>query len=378
MQQRTAWPFDWKGKVTMSQSLRGNRTRLGRKAVVEIQFNWIFILIAGALILFLFSSIILKQKTTADSTAQTTLLKDVTSIAIGSESTTGITKELALSKASITFGCNTLRIGQKSQPLSQMVIFSPSTVQTPLIVHTREWSLPFRATNVVYLSSPRIRYILIGDNTLARQVNKSMPEKFLIDVYKDYAAFSLAQLQEDDQLRIIVFGSALEVQVKNAPSLTSIPPRQLSLLGIPDSGTPNYGTMSFYQKTQTGWTTPITKEYLKEELLIGAIFTDNSEQFQCIKDNMLKKLRLVADIHDKRRFMLAKDTEGISHPLHRCNEAYLNGADADANFQTLKASSSVSQLFDAAYAPSNVLPPLRPGLSTINKNLERLSCPLLY
>ncbi len=347
-----------------------------KKAIVEVQFNWIFILIAGALILFLFSSIILKQKSTADSTTQTTLLKDITSIAVGSESTTGVTNELELSKASISFGCNTIRIGQKSQPLQQMVIFSSSIVQTPLIIHTREWSLPFRVTNVVYLSSSKIRYVLIGDNTLARQINKSMPDKFLFDFYPSYADFSAAPLQEDSQLRIVVFeggGTTFTPSTTIHPELSSLQPKQVSLLLVRSASNQNTGTVDFYLKTQSGWTSPATANYLKEEMLIGAIFTDTYDQYQCIQSNILKKLRIVADIHDKRRHELFTNTI-TPHSLDRCNADYKDfavGGQSAIDFNTLKNSNDFGQLLDAAQHPVT-------GLATINKNLERSSCPLLY
>ncbi len=347
-----------------------------KKGVIEVQFNWIFILISGALILFLFTSIILKQKTTADSTAQTTLLKDITSIAVGSEATTGVTKEIALSKATITFGCNSIRIGQRSQPLQQMVIFSPTVVQTPLIVHTREWSVPFRATNVVYLSSPKVRYVLIGNNALAQQINKSMPEKFLKDVYRDYNAFHTVSLQDDDHLRI-VFLDQSEFNTDNNnqlfSKLSSKSSSEVSILVV--SGNQNVGEAKFYTKTQTSFQLLGTTEYLKEEMLIGAIFTNSIDQYSCIQANMLKKLRTVADIHDKRRVQLALEMNDPFHLLNRCHADFSHSNTA-TDFSIIKSTSNFNNLYAAAYGP--LIAGTSNGLSNINKQLERLSCPLLY
>jgi hypothetical protein len=341
-----------------------------KRAVVEVQFNWIFILIAGALILFLFASIILKQKTTADSAAETILLKDIASITVGSEATTGVTSELELSKATLSFGCNTIRVGQKSQPLQQMVLFSPTTVNTPLIIHTTEWSLPFRATNVVYLSSPQIRYVLIGNNDLAKQINKSMPEKFTVDFYQDYAAFSAKPIQEDDHIRIIFFDQTEFTNNKNSifNKLSSKSTKETSILVI--DGDQTIGTASFYAKTQTDIQLQRSMEYLKEEMLMGAIFTDSYEQYQCVANNLLAKLSRVADIHDKRRQALFGETSPATHPLNsRCNLLYTGQTSTD--LQRLKTSTDYNELFDAAYNPTT-------GLTTINKNLEKNSCPLLY
>ncbi len=342
-----------------------------KNAVIEVQFNWIFILIAGALILFLFSSIILKQKTTADSTAQTTLLKDITSIAIGSESSTGVTKPIPLSKATISFDCNTIRVGTRTQPLQQMVVFSPTSVQTPLMVHTREWSLPFRATNVVYLSSPKIRYVLIGDTDLARLINKSMPEKFLVNHYRTYTDFSNAPLQKDEAIRVVFFdkpGNPSEFNLVTFPQdLSSFPHKAISVLIVKDTSNENIGDLTFYQKTQTGWQSPVSANYLKKEMLIGAIFTDSAEQYKCIQANMLRKLRMVATIHDNRRRQFFIDTTPPTNPYNKCNSRY--NSPSATHFNDLKTKTSFQELFDAA-GPN--------GLSLENKELEKNSCPLLY
>jgi hypothetical protein len=357
----------------------GITMKRSKRAVVEVQFNWIFILIAGALILFLFASIILKQKNTTDSAAQTELLKTVTSLAIGSESSTGVTSVVDLGDATLTFGCNTLRIGQKSQPIQQMVMFSPSSVRTPLILSTREWSLPFRVTNVIYLSSPRIRYVLIGNNDLARQINQSMPDKFLVDYYPSFlgtGGFSSSQMQKDDRLRIVVFEGNGVIFDQSQPSttihpqLSTIPQQAISLLYVRESTTSlNHGDIEFFQKTQNGWSGPTSVTYLKQEMLMGAIFTDKAEQYQCIQSNMLKKLSTVAQIQETRKNIL--DTQTTNHQtLSRChtNDYY---ADSSPHFMILISSTDFSSLYNSAHDSTS-------SLTTINKNLERASCPLLY
>ncbi|PIZ49746.1 hypothetical protein COY28_06090 [Candidatus Woesearchaeota archaeon CG_4_10_14_0_2_um_filter_57_5] len=50
----------------MGRKKRCIRLRLGRRAVIEVQFNWIFILIVGGLLMGFFFSIINKQKQAAD------------------------------------------------------------------------------------------------------------------------------------------------------------------------------------------------------------------------------------------------------------------------------------------------------------------------
>ena len=54
-----------------------------RKSQISIQFHWIFILIAGALILTFFVSIIMKQKSVSEQKIATTLITDLDEIISG-------------------------------------------------------------------------------------------------------------------------------------------------------------------------------------------------------------------------------------------------------------------------------------------------------
>ena len=224
-----------------------------------------------------------------------------------------------------------------------------------------------------------------------------MPEKFLVDYYKSYAGangYGAAAIQKDDYIRIVVFedtptglnfNGAGGISASLLAKLSSKSTKEVSVLVVKEPSSQNKGTIQFFSKASTGWVikpdppNPGTFEYLKEEMLLGAIFTDSNEQYQCIRGNMLNKLKLVADIHDKRRDLLGIKTFPPNPPaqqhLDSCNPIYGNTLPpypTQTNFNTLKSASpsNFNDLSDAAYGPT--------GLSVINKNLEKLSCPLLY
>jgi len=54
-----------------------------KKGVIEVQFNWIFILIIGAIILFFFFSIVKTQKTVSEKKISTTVRRDIRAILTG-------------------------------------------------------------------------------------------------------------------------------------------------------------------------------------------------------------------------------------------------------------------------------------------------------
>ncbi len=356
-----------RAKVTMFSSRIGNRRLLGKKAVVEVQFNWIFILIAGAAILTLFATIVIKQKNISEVSSHATLLKTLSTIAIGSEASFGVTNILELPQATIEFECNLLRIGSQSQQFQQMMLFAPSVVRTsPLIVQTREWSIPYRVTNVVYISSPKIRYILVGNSPLARAVNKSMHSSLRVELHSILPQD--LRPEQDDHTRFIFFDTLPTFP----PSFATIENNKMSALGV--NGDLSGGTAAFYRKIESRWDLAKTYPYLRQEMLLGAIYSDeksrpasNSEDlfYKCIADNMLKKVALVTEIYQRRSEELSS-----SAGLLRCQQTYTQ---ALSQFSLIRAAAIVlneGTVQQANHAISE--------LENLNSQLQRQSCPLIY
>ena len=60
-----------------------------KKGVIEIQFNWIFVLIAGFIIITLFTTIIVKQRDVSEKSTNVMVLKNLDAILSGSEASAG-------------------------------------------------------------------------------------------------------------------------------------------------------------------------------------------------------------------------------------------------------------------------------------------------
>ncbi len=334
-----------------------------RSGEIEVQFNWIFILIAGATILILFSSIIIKQKSSAETSSHATLLKTISTIVVGLESSPGVTQTYdRLPKATVQFECNLIRIESQSAPFQQMMLFAPSEMSMPPAVSlTREWSVPFRATNVVYLSSPKIRYLLVGDGALATSINKSFPRGLSLEWYNTLP--SGITPRGDDATRFIFFADSLP---PFPPSFEKEENKEVSALTV--SGDEKGGKISYYVKIQGRWEKKITYAYLGEEMLLGAIFADSPQQYDCVAKNMLNKLDLVVGVYSERTSELELST---SPKISPCRELY---TDARSRLLTLKGVAG-GRLDEGTVVQAKAA---MVGLETINSQLQRKSCPLLY
>ena len=145
----------------------------------EMQFNWIFVLVAGTAILLLFSSIILKQKSISDTTTKAAILKNVESIIASNSAREGITTSTDIPLSTIEISCNKITSGKVSKQFSSLILFSPLKITgTKLLATSKEFSSPYKAVNMLFMSSPNVKYIIIGDDNLAREINKSISDKW--------------------------------------------------------------------------------------------------------------------------------------------------------------------------------------------------------
>ena len=328
-----------------------------RRAAVEVQFNWIFILIAGALILTLFTTIVLKQKSVSQVSSHAALLKALSAIAIGSQASPGVTSTLDLPQATIGIECNLIRIASQSQQFEQMMVFAPSSLRSsPLVSMTLEWSVPYRVSNIVYLSSPKVRYILIGDTPLSRQMNKSMPKGLEVEWYPNLP--SGIRPRGDDSARFIFFG----------PSAPSLPPgfedvENLKVSALHVDGDSRFGTAGFYAKSGDRFALRQVFPYLKQQMLLGAMISDSEVLYGCIATNMVKRLSLVSQVYSQRTSDLSQDPS-----LSRCQGLYADAIPKISLIGKVGLNEGSASQLDTAIT----------SLESANSELQRQSCPLLY
>src|SRR3989338_5160049 len=145
------------------------------KKAFEIQFNWIFVLIAGAAILIFFTSIIIKQKSITQSSTNIEMLKQMESIIAGASVSTDTIVPFEVPDFEIRISCNKLSIGASSTQYQNLILFAPSLIKgNKLVAQTMEFREPYRSTNLLFVTSMQASYILIGDS-LSKEINKTLP-----------------------------------------------------------------------------------------------------------------------------------------------------------------------------------------------------------
>ena len=140
--------------------IENNLFSFNKSAQIQVAFNWVYILIAGAVILMFFVGIVVKQKSAAEEDLQREVVNVLKSILVGasvSEKTMSSIKTSGLSKYTFEFKCQEGNSyfgikGQNTQRTKLQPIFAPENIKTTQLLL---WSLPY---NLPY----KIMDLLIG------------------------------------------------------------------------------------------------------------------------------------------------------------------------------------------------------------------------
>ena len=333
------------------------------KKAFEIQFNWIFILVAGAAILLFFASVIVKQKNISETSTKVTVLKSIDAIITGASVTIDTTKLENIPSSEIDVGCNRVAIGGLSSDVSKqyqnLILFSPSSIKgSKFIWHTAAFSVPFRAINLLYVSSPQTRYIIIGSSSLASDINKSMPSDLKKEFYQ-----SIPQIKNENnyKIRIIVFENIdmNEIGLKN---LEKMPDSDVTAVKV--NGNSENGAIDFYRKNGNSWLPEGSSVYIQKSSLIGAVYADARDAYQCNMQNVFSRLNLVAKIYAGRTSELIKQNKMV------CDQFY-GKALAELNKIIAASSNFNNDNIDVIVASAK-------SLSNANNDAKTYSCPLLY
>lgn len=328
------------------------------KKAFEVQFNWIFVLIAGAAILLFFTVIVAKQKSISEVSTAGTVLKSVEAIITGAGVSTYTTSIIGIPNSNIEVGCNKVSIGSISKPYQNMVLFAPSLIKGDrLITQTLDFSAPYKATNLLYMTSPQLRYIIIGNNDVAKEINKSMPS----ELKKDYL-IPIIKNENNYKVRFIFFGQVDNNILKNFEKM-----EDSDATAIKVDGDLSKGGIEFYQKEGLAWALKGKSYYLTKSSLLGAVYSDTLEAYECSMRNAFSRLKLVSQIYG---YKTQKLRDGLSGRQAECREFY------DKSLSQLRNIDMASSKLDDVSIRE--ISGASESLSNENKELQKYSCPPVY
>jgi hypothetical protein len=309
---------------------------LGKRGFA-MQFNWIFVLIAGAVIIGFFFSLInnlIHSEDVGTKVRATQEIDALLKINLASENTQKIAD--FGSKLSIVFFADRettySEYSAEGSPRTARydfnVIFSPNQLDADeLLIQTFTLDTPFRSMPVVYATNREIEYVFLNMSshviqTILAFVPANLTKKMIWE--EEQLAF-MENYPDRNYDRTVFVTDDINFDYIAGVRFDSFsrPAERLFVVVItPGPGViASYGNISFYRYTQDeGFVLNGTSPYFDHRLMIGGVISHDRNIFENNMRKVLKRINLLSGLYDRRIRRYAGEFE-------QCTQLYVNVLD---------------------------------------------------
>jgi len=344
-----------------------------KKSQISIQFHWIFILIAGIIILGFFIGIALRQKTVSEKRLALDIKEKFNEIFAGAGVSESTAIEIAVPKVEIEFSCigNVSRYILKDEGVSQDtvhdIIFAPDLVKSKstIITWAMPWKMPFNVQNFLMITSPDVRYIFVysyGGQGIAMDLMNATPDTITKEMYHVNDIENIFD-KKNSRVRFVF----LQIRPQMPADFKGVDDEVVSAVEIQ----PNR-YVQFYKKEGNSFE---MKSYPTDSfdiiegdnvIVYAAIFAGDIEMYRCNMAKAYSRLSYVAGIYKERAQILKQKHIEIEGEYPVCSFYYVpDGFD---------------ELINGAKTQNKIM--ITGGARKIrntNEGLERTcACPVIY
>ncbi len=340
----------------------------------ELQFHWIFILIAGALILAFFFGVAQKQSELSQERLQLTLAIEMENIFTGAIISKGTAQKLPVPPQGIEFECNEgcaceFRIEKAAKQFGDKAMFAPALLaDQDITVWAQEFKLPYRVTNFLYLTNPNIKYYLVYENEtlskgLLQQITNLIPSiiSYETKTIPELTSLKAENYQHTKFVLLNVDPPTLDDSFRKANA---------NAIKIDQNG------ISFYEKEGTRLTAVKYLSYVGLPSIYAAIFSADHTMYECGLRTAFRKLSHVSKIYAERAETLqekALETEKVW-----CT--YGTPDSPSTMIGMLTQQNEIARELSKSLDQSKIaqLSPIMQQLDSLNRNMVQQSCPELF
>lgn len=292
-----------------------------KRGNVEIQFNWIFVLIAGSIILAFFFVVINQQVKGNDIETSTEISSRMQTLLKNAKLDSGSSDSIQAPDTIIEYkDCYSgFSIGNTRLPITET--FGPNLIKSErekILWWSLPWGMPrdspFYVTNLLFLSSPEVRYIFIVNNNekfvdgfYESKEDTSMPSTFTKEEY-DIAQYNTIQDKGTYKVRLIFFDDPISINNKVPTNLRNT---DVTAVYIASGDYTSSRVVTYYRRKgsmleKDSSSTPPTSSYvLGRSSVFAAIFAENREMYECGMSKAIERYEIVRQtyykiIHDYR------------------------------------------------------------------------------
>lgn len=292
---------------------RTTKKQITKQGQIQVTFHWIYVLIAGAVILLFFFTLIVSQRQRSEEVLQ----QDITQL-IGSLFTAATLSEKTKTNLDINLGERVLTLACRegvgeyglkgaSRTLEDPIhpLFSPAELQaTQLSLWSLPYKLPYKVIDFLLVTAPTVKYVLVGSNPWVEEFleeTKPDPEtRFRINAVHLSSAMELATIDpgKSQQLRVVdTTGTALTEGMLVPEKVKPLEDSQVTAIVFIDEG-----LVQYYQKQGVIWEkmgTPIPIISLggeRDAARYAAVFAQNGERYECSMQKAFQRLHYLNEI----------------------------------------------------------------------------------
>lgn len=342
------------------------KNNMKNKKAFEIQFNWIFVLIAGAAIIIFFSSVVIKQKGITQSSTNIEMLKQMENIISGASVSTDTIVPLNIPNFEIKVSCNKISIGASSSQYQNMILFAPSPIKgSKIVTQTLAFSEPYRSTNLLFITSTQVKYILIGD-ALMEEANKTLPAELDKETFKLYDASKIRNTN-NYKVKLVFFNANVPSNIPN--SLAKIPDSDVTAIKI--TGNIEKGSIEFYKKNDDSFILIENSAYIGKSSLIAAIYAESHDMYNCNMNNVFSRNSLVAQVYKgKTGNLIAMSARPDCKQIYADSLPHLSLIEAASSKLAKSTKIEISDINDISSASR--------ALMSQNAEAQKFTCSMIY
>tara|TARA_Y100000310_G_scaffold344364_1_gene456783 strand:- start:19764 stop:20909 length:1146 start_codon:yes stop_codon:yes gene_type:complete len=358
-----------------SRNPRISGMRRSRSAQISITFNWIYIMIAGGVILLFFIGIVVKQQSRSEQILSTDVLEIMEGIFTGasvSDDTINHIPAAGLRDYTFYFNCEDeygeYGIEGLSNPIEDQItpLFSPLEIRSDeFILWSVPYHLPYKMIDMLMISSKHTKYVMLSStDPFVTELIKLLTDEFNIDFVD---SFDDVKMGANFHLRIIY----LPGQFDNAipASLQNLAPGTLSAIEFTGD------QVTFYDNDATTWkkdkTLPvITMDEDRPAAKYAAMFAGNAKIYECNMRKAFRRAEFISRLHELKYTEIVQHHSSLTDP---CNILVSKGKTmpaklaAEAEICSLSLEGGCSEILNTANE-----------LQIFNQKLRQESCVQLY
>lgn len=343
--------------------------KITKKGTIEIQFNWIYIAVVGVILLTIFLNIaggIRKGAQQQLAIEAVNIFDEIFTSLQGSEKTEhSITLPgLELELASDDEVCNYYSIkdsdfGRRST--EYLPVFGPDLIKKEILSYSIGWDIPFRTNYFLYLTSPEIAYVYVGQGLDIIDLYDEMPDHLTKEKVEDTIEFVN---QNYYKVKYISYTELDNADVSR--SVGKLKNKEVTAIYI----NANEKSITFYEKDGDVLSEIKKSYYIDDATLFGAIYSDNLGTYECNLKKAILRANKISDMLMKR---IDKITSSNLLPI--CESEISSYNQAKTLLTQLRAETKTTLINKNKIDSFNSI---KSDLQNINSNLNRKSCPTVY